>query len=177
MAEKNVLVVVLGYGCHLTEPMKHYLDLVIDFSEISDVVAIVTTGGYTNRKNAPGVSEAGMMADYLKECGVVVPLILEESSVTTNQNLQSITRVISERNFDYKRLVIFCDGARSIKVKILARLILGHWPEVMTYELTKSFIAKLKQLFIATPFDVLASKFPFFEKMELRRKERIMNSS
>lgn len=177
MAERDALVVVLGYGCHLTEPMKNYLDSVISFVERNGVTAIVATGGYTNRKSAPGISEAGMMASYLKECGVKIPIILEETSVTTNENLRSVGRIIRERRLAVQRVVIFSDSARSFKVKVLARLILGRWPEVRTYELTKGLVAKFKQIFVATPLDVLASQFPLFEKMELRRKEHIMNNS
>ena len=179
MAGKDalVLVVVLGYGCHLTEPMKNYLNSVVSFVETNCVVAIVVAGGYTNRKSAPGVSEAGTMAAYLKECGVRNPIILEETAVTTNENLRGVARITSERRLTNKRVVIFCDNARGLKVKILAWLILGHWPKIKTYKLTKGLAAKIKQLVIATPLDILASQFPFFEKMELRRKEHIMNDS
>lgn len=177
MSEKNVLVVVLGYGCHLTEPMQKYLDLVASFMEDGNVVAIITTGGYTNRKSAPGVSEAGIMAAYLKECGVATPILLEETAVTTNENLRSVVRIARERQIAEKRVVIFCDSARSFKVRILARLILGRWPEIRAYELTSGLVAKIKQFLVATPLDVLASQFSFFEKMELRRKEHIMNNS
>jgi hypothetical protein len=177
VAEKDALVVVLGYGCHLTEPMKRYLDSVVSFVETNKIAVVVTTGGYTNRKSAPGISEAGMMAAYLKERGVETPIILEEAAVTTNENLRSVGQILRERHLDDKRMVVFCDSARSFKVKIIARLILGRWPEVKTCELTKGLVTKLKQVFVATPLDVLASQFPFFEKMELRRKEHIMNNS
>lgn len=177
MGQKDALVVVLGYGCHLTEPMKKYLGLVASFVEDGNVAAIITTGGYTNRKSAPGVSEAGMMAAYLKECGVATPILLEETAVTTNENLRSVIRIARERQIAEKRVVIFCDSARSLKVRILTRLILGRWPEIRAYELTSGLVAKIKQLLVATPLDVLASQFPFFEKMELRRKEHIMNNS
>jgi len=177
VAEKDALVVVLGYGCHLTEPMRKYLDYVVSFVSTNDVAAVVTTGGYTNRKSAPGVSEAGMMAAYLKEQGITVPIILEENSVTTNENLHGVARIMREQQLTNKRVIIFCDNARNLKVKILARLILGRWPKTKTYGLTKGLIPKIKQLVIATPLDILASQFPFFEKMELRRKEHIMNNS
>jgi len=177
MAEKDALVVVLGYGCHLTESMRRYLDRVVLFVERNNVVAIIATGGYTNRKSAPGISEAELMATYLKEREVKAPIILEETAVTTNENLRGIARITREQRVTNKRVVIFCDNARSLKVKILAWLILGHWLEIKTYELTKGLIAKIKQLVIATPLDILASQFPFFEKMELRRKEHIMNNS
>lgn len=177
MGKKDALVVVLGYGCHLTEPMKRYLDFVASFVETGNIGSIITTGGYTNRKSAPGVSEAGMMAAYLKERGVTLPIILEETAVTTNENLRSVIRIARERRLTDKRIVVFCDGARSFKVRILARLILGRWPEIRAYKLTKGLVAKIKQLLVATPLDVLASQFPFFEKMELRRKEHIMNNS
>jgi len=177
LLEEDALVVVLGYGCHLTESIRKYLDCVVGFVETNNVVAIIVTGGYTNRKSAPGVSEAGMMAAYLRKRGVTKSIILDETAVTTNENLHSIIRIMRERRFVDKKIVIFCDGARSFKVKILGRLILGFWPEIRTYELTKGLISKIKQLLIATPFDILASQFPFFEKMEVRRKERIMNNS
>jgi len=177
VAEKDALVVVLGYGCHLTEPMKKYLDCVAAFVDTNDIATVITTGGYTNRKSAPGISEAGMMAAYLEKQGVTVPILLEETAVTTNENLRSIIRIARERRLADKRIIVFCDSARSFKVKILARFILGLWPEIKTYELTKGFVAKIKQLVIATSLDILASQFPFFEKMELRRKEHIMNNS
>ncbi len=177
MGEKDALVVVLGYGCHLTEPMKKYLDFVASFAKANNVAAIIATGGYTNRKSAPGISEAGMMAAYLKEWGIAKPIILEETAVTTNENLRSVMRILHEQRLADKRVVVFCDSARSFKVKILARLILGRWPEVKTYELTRGLVAKLKQIFVATPFDMLASRFSFFERMELRRKEYIMDNS
>ncbi|KKT74043.1 MAG: hypothetical protein UW71_C0037G0007 [Parcubacteria group bacterium GW2011_GWB1_44_7] len=177
MAEKDALVVVFGYGCHLTESMRRYLDRVVSFVERNNVVAIIVTGGYTNRKSAPGISEAGMMAAYLKKQGVTVPILLEKMAVTTNENLRGVARIANERRLSDRRVVVFCDNARGLKVKILARLILGHWPEIKTHKLTKGLAAKIKQLVIATPLDVLASQFPFFERMELRRKEHIMNNS
>lgn len=177
MGEKNVLVVVLGYGCHLTESMKKYLDFVMSFVAKHKVAAIITTGGYTNRKTASGISEAGMMADYLKQSGVVAPILLDETAVTTNENIRGVAKITSERQLVAARAVIFCDSARSLKVKVLARLILGYWPRVVSYELTKGLAAKIQQLFVAMPLDVLASQFLFFEKMELRRKEHIINNS
>lgn len=177
MDENNALVVVLGYGCHLTEPMKKYLDFIVSFTKAGNVAAIITTGGYTNRKSAPGISEAGMMATYLMERDIATPIFLEETAITTNENLCSVLRIAREQKLTNKRVVVFCDSARSFKVRILARLILGRWPEIKTYELTKGLIPKIKQLLIATPLDVLASQFPFLEKMELRRKEHIMNNS
>ena len=165
MNENNVLVVVLGYGCHLTESMKKYLDLVVSFIKAENVAAIIATGGYTNRKSAPGISEAGIMATYLKECGVTMPILLEKTAVTTNENLRSVARITREQQLANRRIVIFCDSARSFKVKILARLILGRWPEIRVYELTSGLATKIKQFLVATPLYVLASQFPFFEKM------------
>jgi len=175
--EDSALVVVLGYGCHLDEPMKNYLNSVVSFVATNDVVAVIVTGGYTNRKSAPGISEAGMMASYLKESGVKTPIILDEISVTTNMNLRNIGKIIRELDLTNQRVVIFSDEARGFKVKVLARLILNRWPEIKTYRLTRGVVAKLKQIFVAMPLNILALHFPFFERMELRRKERIMNNS
>lgn len=179
MIENDLLVIVLGYGYHLTDPIKRYLEFVTSFirQQRSGTTTIITTGGYTNRKSAPGVSEAGMMAGYLKECGVTAQIIVEESSVTTIENLRNVKSIAHELGFTGKQIVVFCDSARSFKVRIIGRLIISCWLKINTYKLTKGVVANLKQLIIATPLDILASQFSFFEKMALRRKEDIMNNS
>ena len=177
MAKKKALVVVLGYGCHLTESMKHYLDSVVSFVADNDVEAIIVTGGCTNLKSAPGISEARMMASYLKDCWDKAPVFLEEVSVTTNDNLQNVAKILVKESFSCQRIVLFCSETHAVKVKLLARLILGCWPEVRTYELTKGLVPKLKQVFVATPLDVLALYIPFFGKLQLQRKEHIMKNA
>jgi len=178
--DNGLLVVVLGYGCHLNESMVAYLDHVISFVLAHEKVrAVIVTGGYTNEKSAPGVSEAGMMADYLKEQGIKVPIILDETATTTKENLQGIVRIVHERvlEVDREQVVIFCDEARSFKVKVLGRLILGYWPKTNTYDLTQEWRAKIMQIAIATPLDVIASLIPSLEKLKHSRKQRIMRKN
>lgn len=177
MCEKKAIVVVLGYGCHLTEKMKRYLDFVILFVEKNPVSAIITTGGFTNRKSAPGISEAGMMAKYLKKRGVTTAIMLEETATTTNENILGVANIIFDLYATKGRIVIFCDEARSWKVKVISRFVFGFWPKIITYDLTNNFLAKIKQIIIATPLDILALRFEFLAKMEHRRRENIMNNS
>lgn len=177
MENGEVLVVVLGYGCHLTNPTKAYLDNVVHFVGCRNVTAIIATGGFTNRKSAPCVSEAWMMDHYLKSKEVKIPILMDESARTTNENLKNVRRIMLDHRLSEKWIVIFCDRARRIKVGILSYVVLGFVPEIRTYEITRGFFAKTKQLLVATPLDVLASRIPFFERMELRRRERIMNNS
>lgn len=133
MGEKdNSVVVVLGYGCYLTKEIKEYLGLVVGFLKDRKVAAIITTGGHTN-PNLPEVSEAGIIADYLKSSGVTVPIFLEEDSKTTNENLRGAKKILHEYELVDNKIIIFCDSVRALKVKILARLILGRWPEIRTY--------------------------------------------
>lgn len=168
----EVVVVVLGYGCILTDRVKGYLDKVIDFVQNSNVSAIITTGGFTNPKEAPGVSEAKMMADYILFKGAVrAPIVLEEDAFTTNENLKNCALIYKQR-FSGKPVVVFCDRARIIKVKVLFRLAFGFWPEVKYYEITKGLSEKLRQIIIATPLDILATIFPLLEKLERRRREK-----
>ena len=175
MSERDVLVVV-GYGCHLTEGMRNYLNAVIEFTKTNEVLAIITTGGFTNRRSAPGISEAGMMAKYLIT-KLSLPIILEETARTTAENLKGVKQILQDRPFGQDHIVIFCDSCRNLKVKLLARFILGFWPEVKTYNLTRSVLTKAKQLLVATPLNVLALWVPFLEKMELKRCERIMDNN
>lgn len=173
---KAALVVVLGYGCHLSLEMKKYLDGVVRFSQTNKVTAIITTGGFTNKKSAPGVSEAGMMAEYLKRHGITAPIYLEERATTTYENILMVARIVHERQIEDCHMVIFCDESRRFKVKIFAWSIFGYWPTISTYDLTKNLAEKIKQIFIATPLDVLASQIPVLEKLRQRRKKRIMKA-
>jgi len=108
-----------------------------------------------------------------------VPIILDETATTTKENLQGIVRIVHERvlEVDREQVVIFCDEARSFKVKVLGRLILGYWPKTNTYDLTQEWRAKIMQIAIATPLDVIASLIPSLEKLKHSRKQRIMRKN
>jgi len=169
---KGNLLIVLGYGCYLNEGMRGYLNTVIKFVNTNEVVSIITTGGFTNPKGAPGVSEAGMMAEYLSK-NHSTPIILEEFARTTTENLKGVKKIL-EKNPELTRLrvVIFCDSCRSLKVKIITHHILRLWPKIISCDLTKKISKKMKQLLIATPLDVIALWIPFLEKMEIKRREK-----
>ncbi|MEK7460435.1 MAG: ElyC/SanA/YdcF family protein [Patescibacteria group bacterium] len=175
--EKAIVVVVLGYGCHLTKPMRVYLDNVAHFVGARNVAAIVTTGGYTNKKTAPGISEAMMMADYLKRNGVTTIILQEKEAQTTAENLKNVDRMLAYHHLRGRPIVIFCDEAHKLKVKLLSYFILGHIPHIWAHRVTGEFATKLKQVLIATPLNVLALWFPSLERMECERRERIMRNS
>ncbi|OQX71552.1 hypothetical protein B6D52_00990 [Candidatus Parcubacteria bacterium 4484_255] len=169
---KDILLVVLGYGCYLNAGMREYLNSVIDFVNVNEVTRIITTGGFTNPNGAPGVSEAGMMAKYLSK-NISTPIILEENARTTTENLKGVKSILQQNpELTHCNIVIFCDSCRSLKVKIIARSILKLWPRVIACDLTKRISKKMKQLFVATPLDVVALWVPFLEKMEIKRREK-----
>jgi len=167
----------MGYGCHLTDLMRKYLDNVMHLEGARNVAAIIATGGYTNKKTAPGMSEAMMMTDYLKRSGSTTVIFQEKAARTTAENLKNVQRMLPYYHLTGRRIVIFCDEAHKLKVKLLAHFIFGFVPEIRAHKVTGGLAAKIKQLFVATPLTVLALWFPFFERMELRRRERIMDES
>ena len=176
MYKNTIVVIVMGYGCHLTPAMRGYLDSVIAFKPPQEIKAIITTGGYTNRRSAPKVSEAGMMATYLQEHGVTTPLFIVDTTTTTNENLKAVDEIMIKHSFESCRIVIFCDRSRSVKVQVLGKLIFGDWPDIKPYNLTTKLTSRLKQL-IVTPLDIMATRIPILRALEHWHRERIMDRS
>lgn len=66
MKGKPHVVVVNGYGCHLDTPLGDvYLPRVVRFINETQPDLIVFSGGETQRKTAPGISEAELMRKFV----------------------------------------------------------------------------------------------------------------
>jgi hypothetical protein len=120
-------VVVCGYGCHIegTPLPTAYFPKVIRFIREENPHAVVFCGGETQKKSAPGVSEARMMAGYIAAElpdaeDTQIGFLLEEESYTTYENIERAAHRI--RFFQERcRLTIFCEATRSANVMMLAR--------------------------------------------------------
>src|SRR5688572_7591171 len=59
---KMRIFVVLGYGCHLTPIVRAYLDRAAERIKSGPAESwVITTGGRTAARTAPGISEAALM--------------------------------------------------------------------------------------------------------------------
>jgi hypothetical protein len=173
----KTVVAVLGYGCNLSADMKEYLDKALSFIKKKEVDLVICCGGKTNRRTAPGISESSVMVAYLKP-KISTEIHYEEISTTTAKNLEQIKQIKIFRGFSEHHLVIFCNEAHKCKVNYLSKRILGFSPELITHDLTKSFVKKTFQLFVASPLSIAAHHFPgTFGKMEKLFRERKMNRS
>jgi uncharacterized SAM-binding protein YcdF (DUF218 family) len=168
------VVVIMGYGCHLTAVVRAYLDKAVKAIAADDIV--IATGGFTNAISAPGVSEAMVIADYLVGQGLRNQIITEETARTTNENLQQTARLLKKLGWR-GRITICCDYYMQIKVRILERFILGLWPQVVTYRIVRGAWPIIRQLCFATPIDLLMLVFPGLGKLEARivARTRIKN--
>ncbi|PIR89407.1 MAG: hypothetical protein COU07_00715 [Candidatus Harrisonbacteria bacterium CG10_big_fil_rev_8_21_14_0_10_40_38] len=127
------VVIVCGYGCHLTEKYEAYLRNagdIIKYNE-SEIDFVVVSGGLTNIATS-SVSEAGLMKNVLQRCGVSNEIVEEVGAVTTLGNLTG-SNVIVRAAIAQKYLVpddicvlIFCDSIRAFKVEFLARRVFGR---------------------------------------------------
>ena len=139
------IVIVNGYGCHLTypngkdTPLKTYLDRVVRFIDniqSDDFLQIFFTGGLTQQASAPGVTEARLMAEYVERHPNRRRLFLmpfkEETSFTTFYNISRIAQWLgilsnlnqgleTSRKFESTKITIFCEATRSANVMMLAR--------------------------------------------------------
>ncbi|OGN08451.1 MAG: hypothetical protein A2750_01885 [Candidatus Yanofskybacteria bacterium RIFCSPHIGHO2_01_FULL_45_42] len=174
-----IAVVVCGYGLHLTPRYREYLnrvaELVKSWQTVGWQVAVIATGGYTCAKTAPGVSEAEVMIDYLSNHGVNGWIYLEDSSVTTNENIKFAGRIILRLPHSISQIVVFCDDCRRFKVGFAARYYFGAAElHILTYDITQNKIQKLKQYLVATPLDIMSCFLPFLERLQLKRKEKLI---
>lgn len=175
MEDTKALVVVLGYGCHLTEKMQRYLDGVVAFVKNNSVAWVIATGGYTNKKSAPKMSEAEVMANYLRRHGIAV--ITENAARTTVENFEGIAKIICRRNIRPTSIVVFCNKTHATKARVIGRAILGVWPEIKPADVLGTSGKEICKQVIATPLDVLSLWIPFIRRQGLRRKEHIMRNS
>jgi hypothetical protein len=169
-SEIEQLFVVLGYGCHLNAKVRGYLEHAAEEIKKHSPAAslVITTGGYTAHRSAPGVSEAAMMAAHLRTLGVIAPITIEEGARTTVENIRNVGRLIADRGWSPQRLVIFGDRARQKKIRALAR----HFfhPRAFAidpYDLRRSLMHTLVQSTIAVPFDALVARVSWLERLSL----------
>jgi hypothetical protein len=186
--EKRHVVVVCGYGCHLDTPLKPYLDKVGAFINLYNPELVIFCGGCTQKKSAPGVSEAGLMSGYLDHDQMVLPgkkteFVVEANSYTTYRNIRNAAwrieswfmrhDVLSDEKV---RITIFCEATRAPLVIMLARHFMGDFVdsidditvETASWERADPF-KQVRNLI----YNKLAIKYPWLGLAERECKKRI----
>lgn len=116
-----------------------YLDRVVKFCNRESPDVIIFSGGYTNRKTAPDLSEAEMMHRYvikrLPLCCLPFyrHVLLEKGSYTTPESVINVAAVIRQCNLlpaENVKFTVFCNTSRSIAVDLLYRRFIGRRPDI-----------------------------------------------
>lgn len=172
------LVKFFGYGCHLDTPLRPYLDRGVMFCNQKRPDCFIFSGGFTQRKTAPGISEARLMNEYVISRLDYSPALiyLDEDSYTTPDSAQNMAKIIKTDNLvDEKTiLTVFCEATRALKVDLLIRHFLGRRANIETdsWEL----MSPQKQI-IATLYDWAAINCSplarYWHNKRLRRAEQI----
>jgi len=172
--------VVLGYGCDPHgKRIKEYLKFVTEIVNPSDQKnVIITCGGFTNPRDFPEISEAGMMEKVLRDEIKYKCLILkEEKSFTTLENLRNAFRLIKENIGPYPwqgDIVIICDRMRSFKVSYLATRIFSlQCPiHIIGFDSERNKKDIIKHGILGTIKDILSYHFPFLEQYFLNKRKK-----
>ncbi len=192
----TILVVVPGFGCHLDSKLTNYLiasscDIVCmaqDYPEYD--ILVLTSGGFTQKRSAPGVSEAGLMTYYLKNMWILlsdtnsnfsshIKIITNENALTSQQNIEGIHIALEKEGLelsDIDQIYIMSEWSRKFKLRLFA------WFELRkNYSITVNTFQNVKadilQIFIITPLDIaiflckkIGIRWP--EKIQLALKRR-----
>ncbi len=112
-------IVVLGYGVFekSNDNYKNYIDRALSFIKENNFNRIIICGGFTNHNI--NISEAASIRDYIVEqdSSLSSQIILEDKSITTPQNLEFASKIISTT---VKSIAVICDSIRAPKVYYLA---------------------------------------------------------
>lgn len=172
------IVIVCGYGCHLVPELKKYLDKVAQFANQEKPNCLILCGGFTQRKSAPGISEAALMKSYIIPQLKYAPdfVFLEEDSYTSLDNIQKAAVKVHIKQLMSKetRMTIFCEATRALKVDLLIRHFFGRRADIETA--SWELMLPQKQI-VMTLYDWVAIKSPlladYFRHKRLQRSEQI----
>ncbi len=174
-------LVVLGYHCHITPVVRRFLDGVADDIEAllrepryegcesrCPPPLLITSGGFTNPRSAPGVSEARVCAEHLQDRGVVLETIRDEEALTTLHNLRGVAAIVGPKRIEADEIVICCDEARRAKIAHVARRLLSGEPTLWTYDFGRTTLQRLVQQNAGLAFDAAALRLPWVERASWR---------
>lgn len=182
MAYIRRIVVVCGYGCHLTPELTRYLDRVVRYIVANDAHHVILCGGQTQMASAPGVSEAGLMKEYIEAhlppgWQLVVNTCADSYTTLTNiKHAARVVRVLQEQPVwkghepREDRVTIFCEADRALKVKILARRFMPVPITHLTLETESWELSNPLWELVKTANEVVAMRFtPLAAWMEAQR--------
>ena len=171
------LFAIFGYGCHLNTELKQYLDNNVEFANRERPDCMVFSGGFTQRKSAPGVSEARLMKDYVipRLCYTPKYILLEEDSYTTPDNARRLAENAEWFSWTAQtKLTVACEATRALKVDDAIRYYLGRRTNLVTS--SWELMSPTKQI-ISTLYDWAAIRFTplarYLRNKRIRRAEQI----
>jgi hypothetical protein len=174
------IVIVCGYGCHLVPELQGYLDRIVQFCNEQQSDCLILCGGFTQRKSAPGMSEARLMKEYILPRLKYSPslVFLEENSYITPDNIKNAAETIRTKdllNIDLTtKLTVFCEATRALKVDDAIRYCIGRRATIETA--SWELMSPTKQI-ISTLYDWATIRFPplacYLRNQRLKRAEQI----
>lgn len=164
-------ILVCGYGCHLSQKLRDYLLFVARYAKGCPDATVVVSGGFTNRKTAPGVSEAKLMKDFLVVSGVTNRIVMDEKALTTLDNVRFAIGIII--NPEQSTLTILCDGTRALKVRLIVMARIRVPVRIVPFDFGRSMRNKVFQYMLFTPVEVAAMLIPLLENRMRRFRERL----
>lgn len=183
MSYTRRILVVCGYGCHLTPELTEYLDRIAAYIRETGTLFVILCGGFTQRDSASGISEAAAMAAYLRpRVDERVTFILREDSYLTVENIADAAIVVQSMRNDRwqgiepreEKVVIFCETQRALKVLLCAWYLMPVRVSVQTVSWER---ANPILEFMKTGKELVALFIPpfrwLFRFLRIRRAKRI----
>ena len=137
--------IVCGYGTKLDDRTKHFLDGTAVQIKKLQPDAVILSGGQSDPGNS--LTEADFMHRFFSGKIDHVEFLLEKEALTTLHNLFNCHELLNHKRILPDEIYIFCDRIRSLKVKILSRIIFkGLYVRVVPVKRKESLTVYLLQL-------------------------------
>lgn len=129
----TITVIVCGVGCdeQIIDPYCKAIALYcLDQMKAGKKIRIVTTGGYTDPENFPGIAAAKLMRTLLNVYALhLLTIKAEDLSWTLSENLEQselvLRRWMSRDGYHPDQISVFCDLAQTVSAKLMSNILIG----------------------------------------------------
>jgi hypothetical protein len=156
--QKDLSMLICGFGCHLNDSLSGYLNRAVALCKALKPHYVVFSGGATQQRTAPGLTEAQVMYDFVvPRCGELTGTdwICDHNAFTSVENVINTKRALLEHTVP-GRLLTYTDASRTLKVRLGTYWLMREWQITQeTYDLHSNPVNQVVSLALEAPMIII----------------------